>query len=69
MLKNVFVWENKSLANVGEFVKSWTAVEKYVCLQILLRMFPLGIPILLFEEKLRRAILRSPEIMCTPGDP
>ena len=46
----IFVWENKSLTNVGEFVKSWTAVEDYVCLQTLLRMFLLGISVSLFEE-------------------
>ena len=46
----ILVWENKSLTNVREFVKSWTAVEEYVCLQTLLKMFPPGIPVLLFEE-------------------
>ena len=55
----IFVWENKSLTNVGEFVKSWTTVEEYVCLQTLLRMFPPGIPTLLFEEKLRWEILKT----------
>ena len=28
---NVLAEENKSLTNVGEFVKSWTTVEEYVC--------------------------------------
>ena len=34
---------------VGEN-KSWTTVEEYACLQALLRMFSLEIPVLLFEE-------------------
>ena len=38
----IFVWENKSLTNVGEFVKLWTTVEEYVCLPTLLRMFLMG---------------------------
>ena len=54
-----FVWENKSLTNIREFVESWTAVEKYACLQTLLGMFPPGIPILLFEEKLRQGMLKT----------
>ena len=47
------------MTNVGEFVNSWTVVEEYVCLQISLRMFPLGIPVLLFEEKLRWGVLKT----------
>ena len=46
----ILVWENKSLTNVGEFVKSRTAIEEYVCLQTLPRMFSPGVPVLLFEE-------------------
>ena len=36
------LWEVKSQINVGD--------EEYVHLQALFRMFPLGIPVLLFEE-------------------
>ena len=49
-LKCIFASENKSLTTAGGVTKSRTAVEEYVCLQTLLRMFPLGIPVLLFEE-------------------
>ena len=46
--------ENKSLTNSREFgeVKSWIfgGDEEYVHLQTLFRVFPLGIPALLFEE-------------------
>ena len=35
------------MTNDREFVKSWTAVEEYVYLQTLLKMFSLGIPVLL----------------------
>ena len=49
LLECIFVLENKFLTSVGEFweVKSRTVVgdEEYVHLQILLRMFPLGIPV------------------------
>ena len=55
----IFVWENKSLTNVGEFVKSWTTVEEYVCLQALLRIFLPGIPVLLFWGELRWGILKT----------
>ena len=47
------------MTNVGEFVKSWTAVKEYMCLQTLLRMFPPGIPVLLFEEKLCWGVLKT----------
>ena len=55
LLKCIFTSENKSLTSVGELweVKSRNAVgdEEYAHLQTLFRMFPLEIPILLFEEK------------------
>ena len=35
------------MTHVEEFVKSWTIVEELVCLQTLLRMFPLRILVLL----------------------
>ena len=54
LLKCNFVLENKSLTSVGELweVKSWTAVGDEECahLQTLFRIFPLGIPVWLFEE-------------------
>ena len=55
LLKCIFASENKSFTSAGELweVKSWNAVgdEEYAHLQTLFRMFPLGIPVLLFEEK------------------
>ena len=55
LLKCIFASENKSLTSAGELweVKSRNAIgdEEYAHLQTLLRMFPLGIPVLLFEEK------------------
>ena len=48
LLEFNFALEYKLLTNAGRVIKSWTVVEEYVCLQALLRMFPLGIPVLLF---------------------
>ena len=58
LLKCIFASENKCLTSVGELreVKSRNAVgdEEYAHIQTLFRMFPLGIPVLVFKEKSAR---------------